>query len=249
MSFLDEAQLEELALWAELSDREVRSDLSIGAIKDENDYTSNFTSALRRNINTYSESGLSATSFLLQYPEEREMGADAAIVLSRGSESKVAVFEAKWPRFMKPNYPWDYEQTATGLSHFSDQLERQRRWNFSLAVFEMFYTESPPGTTSSYFNGEGSSCVWHDDAEEFRMNRHDPRAIWSQDELKKLLSLKKVSIADVMKDFGLCNQGKPIAMTEPLEIGYEFRLPRNLLAIRAENEPPPARRRLTRRTE
>lgn len=52
MRSLEDPQLKELAHWAVLSDREgVRSDLAICAIKDENDYTSNFASALRRNIN------------------------------------------------------------------------------------------------------------------------------------------------------------------------------------------------------
>jgi hypothetical protein len=69
MSFLDPIQLEELAHLALLSDREVRNDLAKGAIKDENDSTSNFTSALRRNINSCSQSGLSATSFLLQHSD------------------------------------------------------------------------------------------------------------------------------------------------------------------------------------
>ena len=249
MSFLDEEQLNELANLAALSDREIRSDLAIGAIKDENDYTSNFTSALRRNINSYSQSGLSATSFFLQHTEEREIGADAAIVLSRGDESKVAVFEAKWPRFSNPMHKWDYEQTATGLSHFSDQLERQERWSSALAVFEMFYTEAPLGTSSEIFHGFGSSCVWHEDANEFRRGRSDPSAVWSQEELRKLMAIKRATIEYVMREFGVCNQGKPVPMTEPLKIGYEFRLPANLLAIRADGEPTPRRRIFRRRTE
>lgn len=236
MSFLEDRQLEELAHLATLSDREVRSDLAIGAIKDENDYTSNFTSALRRNINSYSRSGLSATSFLLQHGEEREVGADAAIVLSRGNESKVAVFEAKWPRFANPGYAWDYPQTATGLSHFSDQLERQKHWHKSLAVFEMFYSEHPFGTQPPFLDASGSSCVWHEDTDAFRLHRQKPDDVWSQADLEKLLTLKRVSIGEVMNEFGLCNQGIAIPMSDPREIGHEFRLPSKLLAIKAGGE-------------
>jgi hypothetical protein len=206
-------------------------------IKDENDYTSNFTSALRRNINSYSRSGLSATSFLLQHGEEREIGADAAIILSRGRESKVAVFEAKWPRFATPNYAWDYEQTATGLSHFSDQLERQRRWHDQFAVFEMFYCESPLGSQASFHNAHGSSCVWHADVQEFRAKRTNPDEVWTQDELKTLLQGKQVDIREVMNKFGQCSVGKLIQLSgqvEPEDIGREFRLPRRLLAITAK---------------
>jgi hypothetical protein len=236
MSFLDPFQIEELARLASLSDREVRSDLAIGAIKDENDYTSNFTGAFRRNINSYSRSGLIATSFLLPHAEEREVGADAAIILTRGNESKVAVFEAKWPRFSKRGYAWDYDQTATGLSHFSDQLERQKRWQKTVAVFEMFYAEHRFGKQPPYLNGNGSSCIWHADAEAFRMGRQDPDAVWTQGELQKLLLTKSISIGDVMMEFGRCNQGSSIPMTEPLKIGREFRLHSELLAIKADGD-------------
>jgi hypothetical protein len=242
MSFLDTLQLKELAHWASLSDREVRSDLAIGAIKDENDYTSNFTSALRRNINSYSRSGLTATSFLLPHGEEREVGADAAIILTRGNESKVAVFEAKWPRFSQPGYAWDYDQTATGLSHFSDQLERQRRWQKSFAVFEMFYSEHPFGTQPSFLDESGSACVWHEDTNAFRMHRAKPDEVWTQGDLERLLTVKRVSIADVMTEFGLCNQGAPIPIIEPRVIGDEFRLPRRVIAVKARGQRVRAKR-------
>jgi len=233
MSFLAANQIEELLSFAAIADKESRSDLARGFIRDENDYTSNFTGALRRIINSNSHSGLTASSFVLPHAYEREIGGDAAIVLSRGNESKVAVFEAKWPRFATPDYRWDYEQTASGLSHFSDQLVRQRRWAKQLAVFEMFYTEHPFGTQPPYLNGDGSACVWHADAEAFRMRRQDPDSVWTQGELEKLLLTKRITIGDVMKEFGLCNQGSPIPMGEPREIGHEFRLPSELLAIKA----------------
>lgn len=236
MSFLDPSQLKELADLASLSDREVRSDLAIGAIKDENDYTSNFTSALRRNINSYSQSGLSATSFLLPHGDEREVGADAAIILSRGNESKVAVFEAKWPRFATHGYAWDYAQTAEGLSHFSDQLERQKRWQKTFAVFEMFYSEHPFGTQPSFLDPSGSACVWHEDTDAFRMDRTRPDEVWSQSDLARLLTLKRVSISDVMTEFGLCNQGTPIRMSEPCAIREKFRLPSRVIAIQSRGE-------------
>jgi hypothetical protein len=85
MKFLSAGQLDELKRFATLSDMEIRGDLARGYIKDENDYTSNFVSALRRNINAYGRSGLSATSFLLTHGQEREWGADAAIILTRGN--------------------------------------------------------------------------------------------------------------------------------------------------------------------
>lgn len=238
MSFLPIDQLTELQRFAAIADKEARSDLMRGYIKDENDYTSNFTGALRRIINSNSLTGLTATSFLLQPHEERECGADASIIITRGSESKVAVFEAKWPRFYDQGYSWDYAQTSTGLSHFSDQLERQKRWNGSFAVFEMFYSEYPFGTKEPFLVPLGSSCVWHRDTEAFRQARSCPNAIWTQAELQKLLSANRVEIADILLSLGLCAEGKLLSMTEPEGIAREFRLPTRLLAIAAAKDRP-----------
>lgn len=236
MSFLPPPQLRELLSFAVIADKEARSDLSRGFIRDENDYTSNFTGAFRRIINSNSQTGLTATSFVLEHPEEREIGGDATIILSRGSESKVAVFEAKWPRFSIPGYQWDYEQTASGLSHFSDQLERQKRWTKQFAVFEMFYCEYPFGSEPAYLDEFGSSCVWQEEAEVFRTNRPHPDAVWSQQELQRLLHSNRKGISAVINEFGLCKKGQPIPMIDPVGIGREFRLPQKLLAITAPKE-------------
>lgn len=236
MSFLSPEQLNELIGFATIADKEARSDLAGGFIKDENDYTSNFTGALRRIINSNSEYGLTATSFLLTHRVEREYGADAAIILSRGSESKVAVFEAKWPRFKIPGYAWDHAQTATGLSHYSDQLERQKRWPHMYAVFEMFYNEYEFGAQPAFLDQHGSSCVWRDDAATFKSKRQKPDRLWSQDELKTLLQAKQLTIGAVMREFGICTQGQAIPIAEPKAIGEEFRLPPQLLAIKATGE-------------
>lgn len=118
MSFFPDAQIGELAHFAAIADREARTDLAKGYIRGENDYTSNFTGALRRIINANSTTGLTAESYLLSPSEEREMGVDGAIILSNDSNSKVAVFEAKFPRFKQVGYRWDKEQTASGLCHF-----------------------------------------------------------------------------------------------------------------------------------
>lgn len=235
-SFLSPQQLQELSGFASIADKEARSDLVDGFIKDEGDYTSNFTGALRRIINSNSHFGLSATSFLLSHTKEREVGADAAIILSRGNESKIAVLEAKWPRFATAGYQWDYSQTATGLSHFSDQLERQKKWSGTLAVFEMFYCEYPFGKQPPFLDNYGSSCVWHDDAEAFRADRAHPDAVWTQGELQALLQSKKTTIATVMIEFGECKRGVVIRMVGPEAIGREFRLPHRLLAITAQVE-------------
>ena len=242
MSFLSRKQLDELIRFAFYADTEARSDLIHGFIKDENDYTSHFTSALRRNINSYSQSGLSATSFLLPHIEERELGGDATIIISRGNESKVAILEAKLPRFTSVNYQWDYNQTASGVSHFSDQLERQTRWSGTFAIFEMFYCEYPFGKQPAFLDDRGSSCVWHEDAQNFRASRSNPDHVWSQGELQTLLQQNGTNIPSVMYQFGECAKGKVIRMAQPEAIGREFRLPPRILAITAALERNARRR-------
>lgn len=81
--------------WA---DRMVRSDLAIGLIANENDYTSNLTSTIRRQINSKNRPHLKATSLVLKPRVERKLGCDASIILSNTKEFKVCLFEAKLPR-------------------------------------------------------------------------------------------------------------------------------------------------------
>ena len=236
MSFLPPKQLHELAGFAFIADKEARSDLAAGYIKDENDYTSNFTGALRRIINSNSHTGLSATSFLLSHGEERQSGADAAVIVSKGKYSKVALLEGKWPRFARSGYLWDYAQTSSGLSHFSDQLDRQQKWNGTFAIFEMFYCEYPFKKQPAFMDDDGSSCVWHDEAVRFCGTRSNPTAIWMRDELSTLLQRTRLSIKDVVTNFAQCHRGIPIPMVDPHAIDREFRLPDQVLAVTASGE-------------
>lgn len=87
---LTPAQIQDLAHLAYISDREIRSDLVIGMIKDEGDYTSNFSGALRRNINSYSKTGIKATSYALPPPIEQAVGCDATIIIQSNGCTKVA---------------------------------------------------------------------------------------------------------------------------------------------------------------
>lgn len=134
MSFLPASQTVELAKFACDADKEARSDLAHGFLRDEDDYTSTLTGGLRRKINSCSATGLAATSYMLDRSRERQSGCDAAIILRRSGKLKVALFEAKLPRIRNQG-TWDYSQTSTGLSHFSDQLERQRKLRSEFAVF------------------------------------------------------------------------------------------------------------------
>lgn len=224
-------QILELCHYAMLSDTEIRSDLATGFIANEDDYTSNFTGAFRRNINSYSKTGLVATSKVLSASDEQMLGCDAAIIITSGGESKIAIFEAKWPRLAKPNYSWDYAQTSTGLSHYSDQLDRQNKFNSNLAIFEIFYCEYPFGKQPSYMKDRVSSCIWHDEAFLFKNNRMSPDKVWNRADLESLLKKGNIKIGEVMEQICQCQKGSPISMDNYESIATEFRLPANILHI------------------
>jgi hypothetical protein len=233
MSFLPRRQLTELVKFAAVADKEARSDLSLGFIAGENDYTSNFTGALRRIINSNSRSGLTATSFVLPARPERALGSDAAIVLNYGNEIKVAVFEGKLPRFSVSGYPWDHLQKSSASSHFSDQIKRQSRWTNQFAVFEMIYCEYAFGTQPNFLENEGSSCIWHDDAERFRVKHKTSGLLWTQDDLRDLLTTNRQNLKRVIRDFGQCKKGRALAKMDVRALVTEFQLPANVLSITA----------------
>lgn len=231
MFAISPGQIEEVCKWADLSDKEIRSDLIRNYIQNEDDYTSNFTGAFRRNINTYSRTGIRATSLLLSDKIERDAGCDAAIIIRSNGISKVAFFEAKWPRLRTNGYRWDYAQTSTGLSHYADQLDRQSRYLPTLAVFEMFYCEFPFGQQPAFMQAEVSSCVWHDQAALFRKSRADPDKVWDSSELIAMLSNGNVKISQILSAVCNCDAGEPIQMEAPELIATEFRLAGNILLL------------------
>lgn len=201
-------QIDELCQFAHIADKEARSDLVGGYIVSENDYTSNFTGALRRIINSNSGTGLSASSFLLSPPDERLSGCDATIVITSNGYFKIATFEAKYPRISQSHYVWDYAQTSTGLSHYSDQLERQKRFAGRHAIFEMFYCELPFGKQPAYMQNEVSSCVWHEDAVAFDAARATPKQVWSPSDLVGLLNAVNHQIDHILREVCNCSRGK-----------------------------------------
>ena len=72
--------IDEIEGCAEWADRLVSSDLISGIVVSENDYTSNFTSALRREVNSRNLPGISAHSQVLTPRVERKTGTDGCII-------------------------------------------------------------------------------------------------------------------------------------------------------------------------
>lgn len=236
MSWLPIDQTLELIQFASWADREARSDLAGSYIHDEDDYTANFTGALRRIINSNSQTGLTATSLMLSPQDEQRTGTDATIIITRKGESKIALFEAKWPRITNPHYQWDYNQSATGLSHFSDQLARQHRLCKRFAIFEMFFCECEFGKQPTYMQKDGSSCVWHGEAHTFMNSRTNPDAVWDQADLVSMLQSGSVSIGDILRPFCACTRGEVFRMDKPKEIVLEFNLPPRILVVQSNTD-------------
>lgn len=234
MALLPSNQISELRHFCFLSDMEIRSDLIIGFIANENDYTSNFTGALRRNINSYSRTGLRATSYLLTPREEQTTGCDAAIIIQTGNVGKILLLEGKWPRLSAPHHAWDWKQTSSGLSHFSDQLSRQADFANRYAMVEMFYSEHPFDSQPPYMQPYGSSCVWHRDAMVHDKSRPSSPKVWSQAELISMLKNGTHSIADVIEEVCLCHEGTQLGLPDtPRFDVLDFPLPTNVLVISA----------------
>lgn len=231
MSFkMSDEAIKSLCHLAYCADKETRSDLAQGYISNENDYTSNFTGALRRIINAHS-SLFAATSYVLESSLEQEYGCDATIIIQSNNQSKILLFEAKYPRIKTPAYRWDYPQTATGLSHFSDQLDRQDKCHSHISIFEMFYCEYDFDTQPPYMKDEVSSCVWHETTLDFKNSKTNPNAIWNHNDLENLFLKECLSIKKILKD--VCNgvRGQPINIIDYQVLANEFKLTKELLII------------------
>ena len=192
------------AYWA---DRTIRSELAMGLIAGENDYSSNLTGAFRRQINELEIPGLHATSYVLKPAEERAFGANGCIILSNTSQFKVCLFEAKLPRLSTRKNSWDYLQTSSGVSHFHEQLSRQSAFNHRFAIWEVFYCDYPFEKQPSFFPMHVSSCVWYEDAFAASRGRPNNRTRWTDSELSDLLTTYGSTIGDFIRDVCDCKKG------------------------------------------
>ena len=201
------------AHWA---DRLARADLIEGIIVSENDYTSNFTGSLRREIHARAIPGLIARIQVLNPSAERELGVDACVILQNEREFKAGIFEAKWPRLSTHVNAWDSRQRSSDESHFHSQLKRQHAQRYYAAIWEMFYCEYPFGSQPAFMRNEGSVCVWHDDAYSYSLSRPSHLDPWTDNELRELLEVNSLSISEVFEAMCTCIQGKPLPIG-----GYE----------------------------
>jgi hypothetical protein len=180
----------------------------------------------------------------LPAPAEWLTGCDATIVITSNGYFKIATFEAKYPRISQAAYPWDYPQKSTGVSHFSGQLERQKRFARTLAIFEMFYCELPFRTQPLYMQDEGSSCVWHKAAVAFESSRAAPKKIWSSSDLLGLLQAGNYPIENILRGVCNCSRGRATQYSGEiriLDIVRELSMFGHILHVAAHRERQSAR--------
>lgn len=238
--FTDEQIIESIADSVFWADRMVRSDLVLGLISHENDYTSNLTCTIRRQINcklNFKE--LRATSLVLKQSVEREAGCDACILLSNADtqEFKVGLFEAKWPRLKTKTKAWDQWHPkgkvlppARKVSHFSEQLRKQASLPVKFAVWEIFYCDYPFGEQPSWMVEKTSSCVWHRDAYKQDQSR-SPHSRWTDKDLEALLTGRAMQIDHVVKEICLCQEGTKLSGNDYQRILADYDLPAECLLI------------------
>ncbi|WP_146114166.1 hypothetical protein [Pantoea coffeiphila] len=217
MALFDRNIRDALERLIDVADKEIRKDFYNGCIVDENDYTSNLTSHIRKIINAALPLSVYTFSQKLPPTQERHWGADAMVVLIDHNLNlgKVSFFEAKTDR-----QNWDYYQTSSTTSHFSTQLERQvRARNFKYAVWEQFYTKKDINAPNQgYRNQEGSSCIFHDVA----YNLHAPlpnSTIWTDSDVDYLCKMQResylpITMGGVIRFICECHCGSPYPISD-----------------------------------
>ena len=194
-----------VAIQFAMIDKRCREDLRKKRIPNERDYVSRLTTRLSDFY--YDNNLLSVEAQTSLGSIEQKLGVDGIIIFRIGNQIKIGIFEAKWPRTLKKNYPWD-KCTEDGFSHFSSQIIRQRKWHTDLAIWEMFFNEANNGFESPPFDAFGSSCVWNNNAYDFA---HSEKLIfkkWETQNLKKLLKSSRQNFYTIIYDIISCSAGR-----------------------------------------
>lgn len=204
-------------------DSEIRKDLNRGHITDENDYTSNLCSRIRNiGLNNF----FKIQSFKCNKSQESRFGCDGIILFKLKDFIKVGLFEAKWPRVSRI-YQWD--KLNSKESHFHSQLNRQRKWSNTAAIWEMFYNELPVGDKYWNFDRYGSSCVWHELALIYDSNFIKSNQIWKNEDIIELFWTRPFSFFNrhygnnlryIILDMLSCKKGKPISLDNETNYFY-----------------------------
>jgi len=185
-------------------DTECREELRNGTLVSERDYVTALTTRMRIELARHLPLSCHAQTI---YPQnEQRYGVDGIIVFRSADKIKAGLFEAKRPQVTQNNHRWD-DLSSRNISHFSEQIEKQRIWNGRLALWEMFFNEAQNGFESPPYDFFGSSCVWHDNAFRFMHRESLIFNRWTTNKLKGLLQTDGVNFYTIVYDMISCRAG------------------------------------------
>lgn len=190
------------------ADVDCRAELRKRKIVKEADYVTTFSTRVRDRLGSM----LPCHGQTLKPTSEQKHGADGVILFQHESEIKVGWYEAKWPRFTQNNYKWDEVYKGHTVTHFTEQIFKQRKWKDTVALWEMFFNEADDGHDSPPLEYFGSSCVTHDNAYDFLRNNGIVHRAWTMADLKKLLAINGTNIYSIVYDIISCRQGKKLVI-------------------------------------
>lgn len=180
MALFDSEMQEQIKNFFCIADNYILNKFKQGTLVDENECTSQFTSAVRENFPAHFPLRMNTYSQKLPGTVEQEWGVDGLILLvdHELNQGKICLFEAKVDR-----RHWDYIQKGSEppVSHFSTQLKRQKVPNArGFVVWEQIYTAAK----------ENSSCFMHDIAIEHK-GEPSYEAIWCDADVEKACELQQ----------------------------------------------------------
>ncbi|WP_235498547.1 hypothetical protein [Flavobacterium sp. Leaf359] len=188
-------------------DLRCRRELQGGRLVSERDYVTALGTRIRdgffHEFDCYSQT--------LRPSDEQGNGADGIIVFRYENQVKIGVFEAKRPQLSHLDYRWD-ELSSRNLSHFTEQIENQRKWKDVFAVWEMFLNELPDNDLSPPFEPFGSTCIWHSDAYRFAGRNGLYTRPWRTTDLSALAEKSSINIYKVVYDIISCKKGRPLSI-------------------------------------
>lgn len=195
-----------------------RHDLFRKIINKEDDYTSALVTRIRDACYSL---GLECFSAVLPPAAERALGVDFVIILRIEGKIKICMIEAKWPRYFRSfNRSWDQVHKKRGISHFSEQLQKQSKIPKSVSIWELFQNELEPGVGRDSFDPFGASMVSHGEAISYMHNASKLNSAWTNSDIKAILQIQQKNLFQVILNLLKCNYGEPF--TRISANGYYF---------------------------
>lgn len=236
-NFFSHPYTSDIANGVYILDQYIRQDFCDGCVVSEPDYVSTLmgyirlflrSSQLAKKIYSFENQKSYLDHFnchVLNKTLEQNFGCDALIIFRANNKAKVCMFEAKSPR-LNSNRSWDKLQDSNNISHFHDQLTRQKNWSKTAAIWELFINDSPPGVSLKGFDKYGSTCIWHHEAYAYSINNikshhydmnSGKASFWTNYHLKNCineLTSNSLNLEDILNSILFGKTGKEIEVKD-----------------------------------